>query len=657
MKKIVLLLALFTISIFELSAQKKFRKVTAEDFAKTYEIADSTTDAVYIYSIGESEFCYAAQHFMLRTHVKARLKILTEEGREHANCSVTYSYSKDRSGFRNDNIRNISATSYNLVDGKVTSTELSNKYIFHENISDRLRKTKFSIPDVKVGSIIEYEFTLESPNYGVLPTWKVQLDEPVLYSYYDITIPEWFTCDVECRGSQTINVKKELAHLKLNTGYSVFDVASNRYIAEAENLPSFKKENYVICADDYNTHIDFEVSGIQIPGDVYKSFAYTWNDVRELLKTNYGYNSCLKTKNPYAEEMKSLQLDGLTSVQKASKLFSFIHSKLKWDKTYRLSCNSLSKVVKEGNGSNVELNFIYMSMLREAGINCTPLLIRLRDEGRLPMTHPSIDKLSTFVVAFVDEKKDLFFADCSAEYGDINVLPAKLMTGGVLFDPTIAADMPQTVDLKYLVNNGCTNIIQGILSEDGKFVGSCKSTYFGCDALEFKKGYHNATDSAAFIQEIEKFYDCTIKSVKLRNTEGTGNKTTIQFLCEKDIRNVNDRMYLNPMMFVDLKNSPFTKDNRKLPVEYSYARTIKYITDIAIPDDYVVESMPENETYSLGEDCHLSFNVVLDGQKIRTTYTFDNMTTFIGLERYKELQEFYNKLVKTNSKLVVLKKK
>ncbi|MCR5069668.1 MAG: hypothetical protein K6A78_07760 [Prevotella sp.] len=56
MKKIVLLLALFTISIFELSAQKKFRKVTAEDFAKTYEIADSTTDAVYIYSIGESEF-------------------------------------------------------------------------------------------------------------------------------------------------------------------------------------------------------------------------------------------------------------------------------------------------------------------------------------------------------------------------------------------------------------------------------------------------------------------------------------------------------------------------------------------------------------------------------------------------------------------------
>ncbi len=657
MKKIILLLTFITLNLCNLSAQKKFNKVTAEDFTQSYAIADSTADAVYIYSIGESEFQYFAERLTIKTHIKARLKILTEEGREHADCSVTYTYSKDKSSFQNDNISRISATSYNLVNGKVVKTEMSNKYVFHENISDRMRKTKFSIPDAKVGSIIEYEFTIESPNYWQLPTWKVQLNEPVLYSYYDITIPEWFTCNVECRGSQTINMQKESVNQRLHVGNNIIDVQSNRYIAEAENLPSFKKENYVICPNDYNTHIDFEVSGIQIPGEIYKSFTYTWNDVRELLKKNYEYNSYLKAKNPYAEEMKALNLDGLSSVQKASKLFGFIHSKLKWDKTYRLSCESLNKVAKEGNGSNIALNFIYMSMLRDAGINSTPLLIRLRDNGRLPITHPSIDKLSTFVVAFTDEKNDIYFADCSAEYGDINVLPTVLLTEGILLDPTIAANTPQTIDLRYLQSNGESNIIQGIISPENKFVGSCKSTIFGCEALDFKKSYHNAADSVTFIQEAEKHLGCNIKSIKLRNADGTGNKTTAQFLFDKDIRSVNDRLYINPMILTDITKSPFTKDNRKLPVEFPYAKTTQFVTEFNIPENYEIESMPENETYNLGEDCIVDFQITLNGTRLKTSYTYRNNSTFIGLQRYKELQDFYSKLVKTNSKIIVLKKK
>ena len=46
------------------------------------------------------------------------------------------------------------------VDGKVVKTSMSSKYIFKEQTTDNMMRLKFSIPEVKVGSIIEYKYLL-----------------------------------------------------------------------------------------------------------------------------------------------------------------------------------------------------------------------------------------------------------------------------------------------------------------------------------------------------------------------------------------------------------------------------------------------------------------------------------------------------------------
>ena len=59
------------------------------------------------------------------------------------------------------------------------------------------------------------------------------------------------------------------------------------------------------------------------------------------------------------------------------------------------------KAIKEGKGSNADLNFVLINMLEDAGVQAFPVVMSSRDNGRLPYTHPSIKALNTFVVGFM----------------------------------------------------------------------------------------------------------------------------------------------------------------------------------------------------------------------------------------------------------------
>ena len=427
MKTGISLMALLLTGSLCAHAQKKFAKVDVADFKTTVCAIDSSAAAEYIYRIGETEYYYADGHFYIKTELKTRIRVLKDDGKEAANVAIRYYYNSKRPVTENDRIQNLSATAYNLVDGKVVKTSMPSKYVFKETVNENSERMKFSIPDVKVGTIIEYKYTHISEGYHNIDTWYSQQEYPVQYSFYTVTIPQYFKFHIEEKGFQHSNTTRKPVDMVFNVQGNVLKTTGERVTTEAENLKAIKDEGFVWCPKTYSHNLSFELYGIDIPGAVYKDYTSSWNSVRKTLAEEGGYRKCLSLKNPYSEEMKQLGLDGMSATKKASVLFGFIQKKLKWNGDYKLVADNPNKAVKNGKGSNAELNFIYMSMLREAGITCTPLLLCLRDRGRLPVTYPSIDKLNTFVVAFSDEKGGLFFADCSAEYGDVNVLPLNLL--------------------------------------------------------------------------------------------------------------------------------------------------------------------------------------------------------------------------------------
>ena len=85
-------------------------------------------------------------------------------------------------------LKSLHVSTYNLENGEIVKTGLTEKEMFDENPKDEVRKLKIAFPNVKTGSILEVEYTVNSGS-GNLRNWYFQRQIPVLHSSYSATIP------------------------------------------------------------------------------------------------------------------------------------------------------------------------------------------------------------------------------------------------------------------------------------------------------------------------------------------------------------------------------------------------------------------------------------------------------------------------------------
>ncbi|NML23765.1 DUF3857 domain-containing protein [Pseudoflavitalea sp. G-6-1-2] len=120
----------------------------------------------------------------LITKRRIRIKVLKAKGIERGNVEIPY-YSKDEfeeiSGIKAI-VRNVSPS------GAEDTKELASSAIFKSKINERVSIAKFAVPDVRVGSIFEYEYTIVAKNYNGLNDWKFQSSLPIMLSTFDLEI-------------------------------------------------------------------------------------------------------------------------------------------------------------------------------------------------------------------------------------------------------------------------------------------------------------------------------------------------------------------------------------------------------------------------------------------------------------------------------------
>ncbi len=180
MKNRSTLLLLFLISFTSLFAQKQeLGKVTIDELQEKKHPLDTSAVAAILFKIGEVNFEFSPENgFTMVTKVKTKIKIYKKEGYDWANQAVRYyiaGNSKESVNFKN-------AVTYNLVDGKIEKTKLKSDGEFKEAINKFWSRKKITMPNVKEGSIIEYEYELISNQIGTIDRWDFQSSIPVNYS-------------------------------------------------------------------------------------------------------------------------------------------------------------------------------------------------------------------------------------------------------------------------------------------------------------------------------------------------------------------------------------------------------------------------------------------------------------------------------------------
>ena len=581
--------------------------------------------------------------------VHERIKVLKEEGKRLADYSFLY---VDDNEIK-ENYSGVKVETFNRENGKIVRTRMSRKYEFDEVYSDRVRRFSFTAENVKVGSVIEVTYKLSSPRFYDIADLDIQLPIPVNQAKVDVGYAEYFRVNHSQRGSVPTGFRHETQNSSVSIqGGGTLQFQLERDIYTATDVPALPVEPYSFCPSQYRSTIMYDLSGVSIPGSVYKSFSTTWQDVDKAIAESAIFKECT-AKFRDREELLSA-LDGVEGDDaRIAAVRNFVTGKIKWDETSRLTPVSARDIQKQGNGSDADINALTASALNAIGYTTEPVLVKRRTSGIMLDFHISLHAFDTFIlrVASPDGSRH-WFLDAARDHGYLNVLNPDLLVNQARL--VHGNGTGEWVKLTGLCQNRLNEVVRLQRGENGVLAGSAQIRGTGEDAYQIKSHYADFDSEDAYLDEIEKDEDIEITDFSIRNDYGPAVEINYSF--EKDVA-FQDRVYIRPFLSEFHSTSAFQKEDRLIPVDFPYPININYSFDLAIPEGYVVEELPENTTLSCPSlHGRLVFQVQQTEGRVTGVYRFSLGEVLVLPEAYPDLRVFWEAAIGVERSTIVLKK-
>lgn len=657
---IFLLSAFSVLTVFSQEFSFKFGKVNDHELSMSCYEKDTTASAVFIYNKSDVYYDYRSDDFKLIYNFESKIKVLKPEGNAWADVTIPFYSPEDQSQPR-ESIAKLEAWAYNLDNGKIVKTKLEKNYIFEEQINSKWKQLKFSVPSVKTGTVIEYKYSVTSPLYDRIYDMVIQQNIPVIYGNHQIVIPEYFIFNKEVRNADLLKQETIPESVTFHVGggsqgSNVIRCNATKYLFTVENLPALNNEPYLWSPDDYKAQVIFELAKLEIPGVLYKSFTTDWDKIDEMLKGDSEFGSVLKMQNPYKEELNALNLGAYkTDEDRIRAVYKLLKSKISWNNQYGFYGGNVRKAIKSGTGTNAEINFVLISMLKDAGLSAYPVMISRRDMGILPVLHPSVSKLNTFIVGIGNTDSTFVYMDGSVSKGDINVIPPVLLVNRArVFREN---GQGSWVDLSNIGKHGVNSVSVCSLNSDGLLKGKRKVYYAGQFASALRDVFINEKDSAAFIEKIQTNGEMKIDNSSYKGMSEFSPLLEEELTFSKSTSVTDDFIYVNPLIFPHLTQNKFIKEDRKLPIEFDFPYSYKIRTILDIPEGYVIEELPKSIKIEPGHGgCFCSYVVSKTDKQVVINYTFNMDRVYYTAEEYKTLREFWTRIIEKNTEMLVFKK-
>lgn len=633
----------------------KWGQPTNEEMKMTTYAHDPEADAVILAKTTKIFYKMVSGQLKEYIEVKCRIKILTNEGKEYANIFIPFHFNGNKHNQR-EVIESYKGTSFNLVNGKVVKEKVTKDMISFEDIDKTDRLMKMTIPKVEIGTIIEYEYTIDSDFYLYIRTWKAQEPIPVVYTTYDITIPMWFNFNGEMTGSYQLNPKIEQVNLSFALEKNnVITCMGKRYLFTGIDLPALKKEPYVFNQKIYGQKVDFEIIGLEIPGSIYRNYAMEWADVDKKLLDDNDFGGVMK-KNLLKNEM---QQAGIYDIQdrneKINAIIRLLRSRVKWNEDITITGTSATKALKDGSANNTTLNLMLVAMLNDADIRAYPAVLCARNDDPLLSNRPSLRHLTTTVVVLPNgDSYDCI--DSSIEHSGINVLNPIM----IVDNARIVNDKAHNnwVDLTNKSIASSRAFLTGKIDDNGLLSATRNRIHVAADAELIRAKYYTAKDSADFVHE--QFMDDNIEIQKY-NIEGINDFTSdikeyIEFTQQQAFS--GDHIYINQLVFPLIGESPFKSETRTLPIEMPYKENHNVSIEFTIPDGWEVEELPAPISLTT-EDKGFSLKVISEAHDniINVMCRITNTRLLYGTEEYPALKRIFDEMVKHSKDMIILKRK
>lgn len=642
----------------------KFGDVSVNDFSTKVYSVDTNASAVVIADVGSCtiEGNRKGWFSAVNKHFK-RVHILNKNGYDIANVSISlYTNGEDE-----EVLEKLKAITYNLENGKVVETKLDTKSSVFEDKIDKKRKIKkFTFPNIKEGSIIEFEYTTVSDFINSPDAWEFQGAYPRLWSEFSFNVPEFFNYTFLTQGylNYTVKTVDEVQNnfnitdpggAGASSHYS-FTAKVNAYRWAIKDVPILKEESYTTSIDNHIQKISFELVERRSPLAYYR-YIESWPKVaQELMEyEKFGY-SVQKDNGWLKDVVRPIVSGGESQEVQAKKIFEWVRNNFTCTNRQRVMMEqSLKGLMKSKNGNVAEINLLLTAMLRFLDIEADPVILSTRSNGFAYSIFPMLSQYN-YVVCRAKVNGNFVMLDASEPEIGYGHLPLRCYNGYARVINSNAEAIDLLADSIVERKNTLVFVIN---DEKGKFTGSIQQTPGYYESLDIRDDV-KSKGMESFQKDIKTAMgsDMTVYNFGIDSLKNYSEPVGIHYEFDME-NNGEDIIYLNPLFGEAYKENPFKSAERKYPVEMSYCSDETFSLQMEVPRGYMVDELPKSMVLKLNEeeDGLFEYRISQSGESISMRCRLHFKRANFAADEYELLREFFSLVVKKQGEQIVFKKK
>ncbi len=608
-----------------LSAQNgriSWGNVSQKEHAMTQCAYDTSASAVILQSIGKLTFL-PGEPVQMRKYIK--IKILSKEGLDWANARIPFYYRENI-----EKVKNIVGQTINMSsNGQVKITTLKPDQIFTKKVNRYYKVETFTLPNVKVGSIIEYQYDLYTYAPTNLDDWIFQDKIPTLYSSLESKFSGKFRYHVVLRGER---IEKKYPPAKGMTN-----------IWALENLPAMRKEPFV------NNHWKY--------AERLKFYAESFMPRSVLVKRILDQDAF----SPYAQRrfgsarkiLKKLSLQGLNTKQKIELIYNKVRDHFIWNERYgRYPNQSLRTAWKTQQANGAGINLWLATLLKNAKFEAFPILISTQANGKIWQAFPFSSQFNHLIVAVKIDQKYIFM-DAKNKNLPCGLLPIEdLNEVGFILNPDFAKFIP-------LKSSQPTQTRVFATLDVAKGTASVNVNLQGQQAYQARKHLTKSNAKKAFDNKLSlNNEELPLDKASAKNLDHLSKpvQLTAEYHMEEapDLANI---LYIKPILWNEYKDNPFKAPQRLYPIEFNYPFEDIYQLNLTIPKGYQVESVPKNvNTKTKDGSIRFLYQTRVFGNQLQVLGKIQFRKSKIPQKNYGAVRELYSQIVEKYQEMIVLKK-
>ena len=646
-----------------------FLKPTPEELAMTSVPGNPGAAAVVLF---REEIAKDDLHEVLHYE---RIKILTEEGKKYANVALEFTNVN-----RYDDISSEQKTVEDIVartihaDGTIipftgkpylkTDEKVSDLDVYERESGTKLRadvraqERVFTMPEVEVGSIIEYRYaTRWSQDFYEPPYWYIQGDIYVQSAHY-----EWYPA-VRNDGYITwFSILPPGVVVKWNHAPGGWQAGlPESYEVTLHDIAPEHKEPFMPPMDSLTYRVLFNYSSYASMPEFWKTEGKSWFKRAD---------SFAGPDSELSAATHTITAGAATDDEKLRKIYAAVmelentdytraHGRKEDKDSGAGQINHASDVLKLKRGTGREITELFAGMARAEGMKVSLMLVPDRAERMFNREWQSFMQFDDLLAIVKLDGKEVFF-DPGARYVPYGHLAwGDTLVGGLREtekNPEFASTPGDTFE-----DNKTIRVANVAVDEHGVVTGTVDFSFSGSPALRWRQQSLRGDDDSLrrdLRKTLEEMVPKTLE-VNVANIKGLDDIEK-PLLVKFDITGsmgiaTGKRLVLPVDLFLAQGTAMFPEEKRDMAVYFHYPQTTIDVLRISFPKELTIEAAPAASKFAIKGTAVYSMvpAQAANSVTVRRDYVFNDAIVASG--DYLELRKFCSQFQAKDQESIVLK--